>query len=171
MASVLLWAALEKIRSPSSLADTLRRIGVPMSIVGSTAALLVTAELTVALGMIMVPGSLAVIAGLLALATAFAIAGVLAVTRHEQIHCGCFGTGGNGYLGKRQLGALPFWVAGATLLWIERPGNPTLSDGAALFTLVSLTMTALRTTTGLRVTSAARADRLSAMEMMPWLRR
>jgi hypothetical protein len=40
-----------------------------------------------------------------------------------------------------------------------------------LFTLVSLTVAGLRSVSALRATASARSDRLSATEMLTWLRR
>jgi hypothetical protein len=171
MASVLLWAGLEKVRSPGSVASTMRQIGVPGKVVGSAGKLLVTLELATAFGVIFAPGSWGVISGLLVLTTAFTVAGAIGLVRPEPIHCGCFGPGGGGYLGMRQLAGSPFWMAGAALLWLEGPTRPTFREGIALFTLVSLTVAGLRSVSALRATASARSDRLSATEMLTWLRR
>lgn len=170
MASVLLWAALEKARRPSSLASVMGRLGVPASAVGFAAALLIGAELAIAFGLIFAPRMPLVAAGVLALSGAFAGAGLVARIRNEEIHCGCFGPGG-GYLGKAQMVAFPFWLAGAVLL--RHPGRPppALGDAASSFALVGLTVAALRVAAALRVSRAGRADRLSALEMLPWLPR
>lgn len=171
MASVLLWAGLEKARSPISVASAMHQLGVPRNVVRSAAALLIAIELAVALGLIFEPGSPATLAGLVVLSTGFAVAGIIAVARDEAIHCSCFGPTGDAYLGKRQLVALPFWLAGAALLGLAEPAHSTVWDAASSFALVCLIVSTLRSVIALKASKVACDDRRSAQEMLVWLRR
>jgi hypothetical protein len=170
MASALLWAGLEKARSLGSFASLLTQLGIPERGAPPIAVSVVALELGVALGLIFHPSAttLVVAAGL---AAAFACSGWIALRRHKQIRCGCFGPYGGRQLGKDQLAAFPLWLGGVALLWFE---GATLSAGARATWLpaaVALSIAAIRVAGGVRAAYAARGDRRSAREMLVWLNR
>jgi hypothetical protein len=171
MATVLLWAGLEKARDQASVASTMARLGLRASSARPAAALLAAAEVATALGLIFRPGSIATVAGVVGLAGAFGIAGLIALRRNERIPCTCFGLHGDGSLGMSQVAAFPFWLGGAALLWLEGPARSPDLPPAALLALVGLTMAALRAVHAFRAAHEARGDRRSAREMLLWLRR
>jgi hypothetical protein len=172
MASVLFWAGLDKAHRLASVASIMARLGVPASSARTAAALLVVAELAVALGLVFRPGSAATLAGVLGLACVFGLAGLIAFLRNERIRCGCFSPYGNGTLGLGQVAALPFWLGGVALLWLENPGqSPDALRSASWLALVGLTMAALRAVQALKLSREARGDRRSALEMLLWLPR
>jgi hypothetical protein len=171
MAAVLLWAALEKARSLSSVASTLREVGVPGSWSNNAARLLIAAELFVAIGLIIRPGSAVTITGVLGLATAFAVAGLVALQWKRTIQCRCFGPYGGETLGKNQLTAFPLWLAGASIVWLQPQTQSYDVQPAVSFAVVGLTLAALRGVHVMRISQQARADRRSAQEMFIWLSR
>lgn len=170
MAAVLLWAGLAKARNASAFADVLRELGMPRRGAPILASSVIVIELGVALDLIFRPRSTATLAALVGLAAAFALAGLLALRRQGEIHCGCFGPYGSGHLGRRQILAFPLWLAGAGLLW-QNAAAPIDLAGAPSFALVTLSMATLRGASTVRAAYAARADRRSAREMFVWLSR
>lgn len=168
MAAVLLWAGLEKARSLTPTASTLHQLGVPESFAKSGALFLLIAESAVALGLILRPGSAEILTGVVVLAGAFALGGLIALGRDEPILCNCFGAGGSGYLGRSQLVALPFWLAGALLLWLARPAPSSMSEAAVSFAVIGLAIAALRGFTALGGWKEARGDRRSFEERSVW---
>jgi hypothetical protein len=171
MACVLLWAGLEKARNLSSAASALAQLGVPATSVRAAAALLAALEAAVALGLIFRPGAVATLAGVLGLAGAFAIAGVIALRRNALIRCGCFGPYGDASLGMNQVAALPLWLGGVALLWLQPPGESPEAGSASLLAVAGLAMAALRAANALKAARHARDDRRSAEEMFLWLPR
>jgi hypothetical protein len=169
LAAVLLWAGLEKTRSRGSLRTALRQLGMPQGAGSITASLVAAMEVVVALGLVFVPGAPWTIAGMVFLSTAFALAGLIALRRDEPIHCGCFGPGGWGSLGKPQIAALPLWLGVAALLWMAKPTPPSLSQGFLLLATVALGMATIRGISASRAWKKARDDRESAQEMLLWL--
>ena len=168
MASILLWAGLEKARALPSVASALAQLGVPQKRVSAAAVSLIAAELAVALGLIFRPGSAATLVGVLGLAVAFAGAGLIAMVRHRRIRCSCFGSSGGAALGKRQLLALPLWIAGAAVLRLQPPPP---WQGEVSLAVVGLSLAALRGISTWRAALAARGDRGSTQEMLVWLPR
>ncbi len=171
MACVLLWAGLEKARNLSSAASAMAQLGVPATGARAAAALLAAVEVAVALGLVFRPGSVATLAGVLGLAGAFAVAGLIALRRNAQIRCGCFGPYGDASLGMNQVAALPFWLGGVALLWLEGPGESPQAESASLLAMAGLAMAAVRAANALKVARHARDDRRSAEEMFLWLPR
>lgn len=170
-ASILLWAGLEKARAPASTASTLGQLGVPASLAGPAAGLVVLAELAVALGLVFRPDSALTLAGVVLLAGAFALAGLLALRRGEPVPCTCFGAGRGGYLGENQVRALVPWVGGAAFLYVADVASPSPSGGAAMLAGVGLAMAGVRLIAVLPAWREARGDRRSARETYLWLRR
>ena len=167
MASVLVAAGLEKARHLAAFASTLRELGFERG-ARLAASAVIALEIAVAIAIIFQPRSMIAAGGVLALATLFAIAGVIAIRRGGRIGCGCFGPYAGGTLGKTQLFAFPLWVAGAALLRLNE--DAPLESRLAAFAAVGLTLAALRVASALRAALQARGDRLSAKEMYVWLR-
>jgi hypothetical protein len=170
MAAALLWAGLEKARSFTSFASLLEQLGFARSWARPSAVVVIALELSVALSLTYGP-SLATLAGVIGLAAAFAFSGLLAVHRNKQIRCGCFGPYGGSQLGKHQMVALPFWLSGVALLWLD---GSTVSPGAQATVLpaaVALTIATIRGVSAVRAAYEARGDRRSAREMFAWLNR
>jgi hypothetical protein len=168
--SILLWAALEKARHPGGLAATLRHLGVPSTLVRA-AGLVIAVELGVGLGLVFRPDSLLTQGGVVVVASAFAVAGLLALRRDEPVPCTCFGPGSPGYLGVNQIAALVPWVGAAAILNAADVARPAPSEGASILAVVALAMAGLRLVRVLDVSREARADRRSARETYAWLQR
>jgi len=169
MASVLLWASLEKIRNFSSVVAVLKQLGVANIAVRAVAIILVVLELATAFQILLQPAALATLVCIAVLACSFALAATIALLRGQAIHCACFGGDSTRTLGRTQLVAFPFWLGGAGVLWMAGPPG-VLSEGTSL-TLASVTIAAIRGKHALRASRAARADRRSAKEMLRWLSR
>lgn len=110
--AVLLWAGLEKIRAPSSLAVTIRALGGPPRFAAITAFIVPIAELVTVI--LVITGAPAYLpAGLfVVLGVAFAAAGLRAIGSRTAIPCACFGVSEH-RLGWRQVAALPLWLLAA----------------------------------------------------------
>lgn len=171
MAAVLLWAGLEKARGLASFVSTIRELGAPAGIAKVAAPLLASMEIAVAFGLILRPGSIVTLGGVLVLAVLFAASGLIAVSRRQVIRCGCFGPGGRGTLGKRQIAAVPLWLGAVALVWLEGPPNPSAAAAASSLAAVGLTIAAIRGVAVARASLRARGDRRSAQEMYAWLQR
>lgn len=170
-ASTLLWAALEKARDPEATASTLRQLGVPSPLALAAAGLVILAELAVGLGLVFGPNSVVTQGGVALLAAAFALAGLVALRRDEQIRCTCFGPGRRGYLGVPQVAALIPWAAAVTILHAADMAPPSPSEGASTLAAVALVMSGLRLAPVLGAWREARGDRRSARETYGWLHR
>jgi len=169
MSATLLWAGLEKVRSPGSFASVLRQLHVPERAVPVLATLVIAAELGGAAGLVLYPSPVVLVA-VGCLAAAFACAGWIALRLDEPIRCGCFGPDSSRPLGRDQLYAFPLWLAGVALLW-PGGGNPSVARGEWLASAVALTIAAIRVAAGVRAAGAASGDRRSAREMLLWLSR
>jgi hypothetical protein len=170
IASVLLWAGLEKFRNLAATAATLRSLGVPRGFARPAALFMSGAEVVVAAAVLFRPDSALTQGSIVLLAGLFALAGLIAMTLDERVRCSCFGVGGKGYLGVNQLIALFPWLAGAALLRAGFREPPPLPVGAAYFASTSLAIAALRAVSVCSAWREARGDRLSAREMYMWLR-
>lgn len=166
MAALLLGAGLEKARHLVSFAASLRELGLKRGAALAAVAVVVL-EIAVALAIVFQPESMITTAGVLALATSFALAGVIALRRPGTLRCNCFGPYGETTLGRNQLIAFPFWIAGAVLLWSQPP--PLLATRVATFAAIGLALAALRAPAAIREALRARGDRRSAQEMYVWL--
>src|SRR5439155_16928434 len=91
MAVVLLWAAMEKLRTPDALAATIGSLGVPASIAQPAARSVGVAELIACVALLFRPDALLTQLGVLLLAALFGLAGLLALRLDEPIPCSCFG--------------------------------------------------------------------------------
>jgi hypothetical protein len=166
MASVLLGAALEKARHLSSFASSLRELGLNRAVTAAAAGA-IALELIVSLAIVFRPHSSIAAGGVAVLAIAFAAAGIVAMRQPGSIRCHCFGAHGSGTLGKNQLYAFPFWLAGAALLWSQPPVPAGWRP--AMFAAVGLTLAAVRGWSAVSEALRARGDRRSAKEMYAWL--
>jgi hypothetical protein len=169
-ASILLWAGLEKARDPGSTVSTLRQLGVPAPL-AAVAALLILAELAIAVGLVFRPDSVWIQTGVVVLAGTFAFAGWLALRRGELIRCSCFGSTRRHYLGANQIKALVPWVAGVAILRVADVEAPSPSRGADMFLGIALTIAGVRLIPVLGAWREARGDRRSAVETYVWARR
>ena len=115
-AVLLLYAGARKIAAPQPFRQTLDALRLPAADV----LVLVVPVVEIAAGAALVasPRSVATTVVVAGLGAAFAGAALLALHRGERIRCACYGPGGDGELGWRQLVALPAWlgVAVASLL-------------------------------------------------------
>lgn len=170
-ASILLWAALEKARDPEATASTLRQLGVPSRIALAAAGLVIAAEFAVGLGLVFRPDAVVTHGGVALLAAGFALAGLLALRRGEQIRCTCFGPGGRGYLGVPQVASLVPWAAAVAILYAAGTAPPSRSEGASMLAAMALVMSGLRLIPVLGAWREARGDRRSARETYGWLHR
>src|SRR5204863_99886 len=67
------------------------------------------------------------------LASSFAISGIAALATGRRLPCPCFGEASHGYLGWRQVLALPLWGVGAWAAWNPRIGS--LQERLAAFVI------------------------------------
>lgn len=154
--AVLVWAGLEKIRAPSSLAATIRALGGPSRLATITALVVPIAELVTAVFVVTgapayLPAALFAILG-----TAFAAAGLRATGSRTAIACSCFGVSER-RLGWPQLAALPLWLlAGWSVIHMPAFGlRARLEATAAAIVL----LTVGRALSAVRYGVAARRDR------------
>lgn len=168
MAAVLFYAAAEKARDLAPLAATIRALGAPEAIARPMAFAVTCAELVVGLAILFFPAATATHAAIVALASAFAIAGLIALRSDEPVHCSCFGSGSR-FLGVPQLIAFVPWLAGAAIVRYGIPVPPPLLTGAALFAATSLGVACVRGVLLWKAMREARADRLAAQEIYEWL--
>lgn len=168
MAGLLFWAALEKMRSLSSIAGALHQLGCPERMSVPAALLLMGVELCVAIGLIHDWSSAWVQAGVAFLATGFAAAGLLASRAKEPIRCNCFGSNGSTALGMRQVAALPLWLCGMLILRSGTPA-PSLELTALTGAAIAILLAASRVPGVVAARRVARSDRLSASETYQWL--
>lgn len=166
MASVLLGAGLEKARHLRSFVSSLRELGLKRGVT-LVAAGAIALELIVSLAILFPPDSSIAAGGVVVLAISFAIAGIVAMRLPGTIRCHCFGAHGAGTLGKTQLYAFPFWIAGAALLWSQQP--LPIAWRPVMFAAVGLTLATIRGWSAVHVALRARGDRRSAKEMYAWL--
>ncbi len=170
MASILLWAGVEKARAPSTVVSVARRVGVPGGLARVGVAIVTVLELATGMALLLAPHAPATIAGVTVLALLFAAAGLAALRRGERIRCGCFGPQSDASLGAAQVAMLPLWIIGAAIVGMSEP-SANDPQPSFLFAVVALTMAALRGGSALRSARLARADRRSAREMLIWLSR
>ena len=170
MAGILLCAGLEKLRDPAPIAGTIRGLGAVGRIAKPAALVLAGVEIAVALGLVFRPDSFLTQGGVVALALAFGSAGAVALLRDEPIRCGCFGAGGSGYLGWKQVTAMLPWFAGAAVLRLLMPAPPPLRVSATGLASIGLGIAAARAISVVKAQRGASGDRRSAEEMISWLR-
>jgi Methylamine utilisation protein MauE len=153
---ILMWSGLEKARTPHALGTALRMIGLPRRRALATAILVPGLELSVVAmtvaGMQIVPAVVVIL-----LAASFAIAGIVALVSGTTVPCPCFGAASKGYLGWRQVAALPLWGVGAWAAWNPRIGN--LDARLIAFTTGISILTAARAAVAVRAGISARQDR------------
>lgn len=170
MAAVLLWAAVEKARNPAPTAATIHALGLPHRLAWPAAVFVTVAEIVVAVAVLFRPDAALTQAGIVLLAGLFALAGLIALRLDEPIHCSCFGAGGNGHLGVKQIIAFVPWLAGAAILRLGIEEAPPLPVGAACLATTSLAIAGVRGIGVWKSRLEARGDRQSAQEMYVWLR-
>jgi hypothetical protein len=168
MAAVLLFAVVVKFSDSAPLAETLDRLGLPAFLARAAAPLVPWAELAVGTAVVFRPDSFAVQTAVLILAGVFAIAGLAAFRLKEPIPCSCFGTGGGGTLGTRQMLAFALWTVGVVILHRAHIAT-SFEVRAAEFAAVGLIISAARAALVARLWIEGRGDRLSAREMYTWL--
>lgn len=168
MASILLWAGLEKARNLQGVSSTFTALGFAGWMAKPFAALLAITELSVALGLLFSPDSAATQGGVVILAGGFAVAGAIALKRKRLIRCNCFGAGSSSYLGKKQMIALLPWLGAVGLVRLGVPESQPVFNGATYFAVAALTISFLRAPAVYKAWQEARGDRLSAMETYGW---
>ena len=170
MAAVLLWAGLAKFASLDRFASTLQALGVPTGWSHRFSGLVPLAEVLTALGVLFAPHWLWTQVAVVALGGAFALAGLIAMLRKQRILCKCFGSSANGgYLGLKQILALPACIGVVSTLYLSIPNPLPLVTRALLFAASGLAISTLKAVSLRKVVNEARADRLSAEEMYIWL--
>lgn len=124
LAFVFTLSALAKASRPSKFVTTFEQLGLASQLAVWAAGSVITGELVVgvALGvgpMLVWPRAMGGV-----LAAGFAGAGVWALRSRRRVSCYCFGPGQHRELGKRQVAALPGWLALCLLAQILRPSWP-----------------------------------------------
>jgi hypothetical protein len=169
MATVLLWAGLEKSRNLALIAATVKEIGFSSALAFPVALLIAIAEIAIALALLFRPDSTVTHASVVLLAGLFALVGLIAMRSGKQIRCHCFGARGNGQLGKSQLIALIGWLAGVALLRLGGLEAPAFSIAVVYLAATCLVIASVRAVAILKALLEARGDRVSAQEMYRWL--
>jgi hypothetical protein len=154
--AVLVWAGLEKIRAPSSLAATVRALGGPPRFATISALIVPIAELVTVI--LVVAGAPAYLPAALfaVLGTAFAAAGLRAIGSRTEIPCACFGVSER-KLGWPQVAVLPLWLLAAWSV-IHMPAfglRARLETSAVAIVLLTVS----RAVSAVRHSVAARRDR------------
>ncbi|TMR99084.1 hypothetical protein EJK15_08955 [Nonomuraea basaltis] len=121
MAFLLLYAAAQKLSSPSSFRQTLTALKVPSPKIISVFVPLV--EIGTAFSLIAIPHELTTSALVAGLGLSFAAAALTALVRKQNIRCACYGQAGEANLGARQLMALPAWLAVAVMSYYLPDGG------------------------------------------------
>lgn len=139
LAGVLLWAGLEKLRTPRAFRGTLAEL-LPGWSVSAVSCLVPVAELMVGSGLLLAANATWPVLGVVLLGILFASAGVAALLRGKRVTCSCFGAGAH-TLGWREIVILPVWLVAAYLFERTEPAWTT-SDGiqylAALVVILAL---------------------------------
>ncbi|MEU8247507.1 MauE/DoxX family redox-associated membrane protein [Nonomuraea sp. NPDC048916] len=112
----LLWAGLEKLRTPSAFTATLMALSIPSPLAWIGAVAIPCAELVVGGALIVVPGAVWPGFGVAALGVLFAGAGLLGLRAERPVPCACLGATGHSTLGWRQILLLPAWVGAAIVV-------------------------------------------------------
>jgi uncharacterized membrane protein YphA (DoxX/SURF4 family) len=107
-AAVLL-AGSAKLADPSAIRGVISALGVPWP--SAVAFCLAVGELATGLSLILLPGAWVTTGCVIALALIFTGAAVMALRRHLQVECACFGAALAARLGWRQILFAPVWVA------------------------------------------------------------
>lgn len=165
--ALLLAAAAGKVRDPQPLAGTIVSLGAPKDVAVPAVFALAVTEIIVAVAVLFRPESIAAQSGIVFLALLFALAGALALRRHEPVRCHCFGAG-EATLGRTQLFALVPWAATVAVLRAFST-RQTLQTGAACFAAASLLVAAASAVAVTREWILARDDRRTAQENFVWL--
>lgn len=159
----LLTAGLSKVTSEGRLREVLAALGSPAPAARAGAPAVVIAEMVVGTALLLSPGAWWPRAAAAALAVGFAGAGAVAVSTDKKIACACFGAGGHGMLGRRQIVALPVWLA-AALVAQWSPPSWTGAAGGGVLVAVLLAGCAVRAGLTVKVWLAALADRHAFQE-------
>ena len=113
-ALVLFYSGSSKVLRPTDLFTTLTQLGIPPRLARSAAFGLGLTEIVTAVLVLTPPARLSA-ALLVALGISFAGAGLVALLRHLDLECHCFGRRSSSTLGWPQLVALPLWLGLAYL--------------------------------------------------------
>ncbi|HEX6526370.1 MAG TPA: MauE/DoxX family redox-associated membrane protein [Streptosporangiaceae bacterium] len=154
--AVLAWAGLEKIRSRSALAATVRALGGTTRFAAMAAIAVPVVELA-ASASVMVGAPSGVPAVLFAaLGMAFVAAGIRAMRSPVVIACACLGASERS-LGWKQLASLPLWLLAAwSVLHMPAYGlRVRLASGVVGMVM----LTGIRAWSAIRLSVAARGDR------------
>jgi hypothetical protein len=138
LSTVLLAASAAKITASTDFQITLRSLRLPAPIIRPLASAVMTIELSAAVSLLAYPGAIWPRLLVLALASAFALAGLVAGRSGLRVPCNCFGSlGASKALGWRQVVAFPVWLAG---LGAVQASPPTWSaeSGLAVLGMIAL---------------------------------
>jgi hypothetical protein len=160
---LLLLAGVEKLRAPRAFGDTLAALGVPRTTRPALGVGVPAAEIGTATALLLAPSARWPSAAVLLLAAGFAVAGMLALRVPGGVACSCLGGTGDGRLGRRQVLALPLWVAAVVVVGLDPP-RWSPSSGAAVLAGLGLAYGALRARETVGAWLAARADRRALAE-------
>lgn len=153
---LLLVSGLEKLRSGQDFREVVRALGFRPATLWWL--LLCGAEFSTAALMVIPLPSWWASAAVASLGLVFALAGGQAIRRGVDVKCACFGdVGGAARLGRRQIFALPAWLAlaAAALLWAPT----TVEHRTSVLLAAILAVTAGYAGAVHRATMRARADR------------
>jgi hypothetical protein len=158
-ACLLLFAGLAKVRRPSTLAQVITRLGAPSGLAVQVAWFVVAAELVTGTALLVAAGAVWPRIAAAVLATGFAAAGLRAMTAKMHVRCACFGDG-ESMLGRRQVLALPGWLAVLLIAqYVDVTGGT--QGGLAVLAGVLAAGFALRLWRSLPLLQDVRADRVA----------
>jgi hypothetical protein len=159
-----MWAALEKARNPSAMAQTAGSLGVPERLQSAAAVLVPACEIGAVAAIVDgIPRQAA--AGLLmSFGFVFAAAALFSMATGRRVACACFGVSSHN-LGWRQILALPLWgMAGVAALYLP---DSTVRTRTMILAFSMLFLAALRSGPTLREGMAARGDRRAIRRVRP----
>ncbi|WP_368407026.1 MauE/DoxX family redox-associated membrane protein [Actinomadura sp. NAK00032] len=162
LAAVFAYSSLTKVPAFAAFRDVLEKLGAGGA-AGPLAAAVIAGEAGTAALLLALPGTPWPRLLVVAFAAGFAAAGLRALTLRERIRCNCFGAGGAGTLGRRQLVLLPVWLAAAGLAQAQPPGW-TAEEGLAGLAVLLAAFTGILLPAAARALRTLRGDRAAFAE-------
>jgi hypothetical protein len=145
IAGIFLVSGLQKAPRTNRLALTVQRLGVARALSSVAAVVVIAAELVIATSLMLVPSAAWPRVATILMATTFAGAGLIALSRRQgvRIACNCFGGGDSKALGYRQLQMLPLWIVAVLVAGWAAP-TWSVEFGIGVLTVAVLTLACLQ---------------------------
>lgn len=166
--SGMLWiSAVGKVTRPNTSVAAARKLGLSEPIARASVFATVAVECALAFGMPLYPHERAFLVLCAAMFSVFALAGLIALARRQQIDCGCLGVIGRGKFGARQVVQLA--LLAPTLVVIDRtvPRHWRFSDGLTTLNVALLSAALVFSLAAASRLRKARRDRMSLGSLIP----